>query len=70
MEDDKFLKDLEIIINEFRLKELKTAIERLEKLREMPITEQGDALLIESIFQLKEEKEKIQILNSVLARTN
>ena len=70
MEDDKFLKDLEIIINEFRLKELKSAIERLEKLREMPITEQGDALLIESIFQLKEEKEKIQILNSVLARTN
>jgi len=70
MEDDKFLKDLEIIINEFRLKELKTAIERLEKLREMPITEQGDALLIETIHQIKKEKEKIQILNSVLARTN
>lgn len=70
MEDNKFLKDLEIIINEFRLKELKSGIERLEKLREMPITEEGDSLLIESIHQLKEEKEKIQILNSVLARTN
>lgn len=70
MEDDKFLKDLEIIINEFRLKELKSGIERLEKLREMPITEQGDALLIETIHQIKKEKEKIQILNSVLARTN
>lgn len=70
MDENKFLKDLEIIINEFRLKELKNGIKRLEKLREMPVTEEGDALLINAIFQLKEEREKIQILQSVLARTN